>query len=993
MDIHRFPPVRGHADPERQGPGRRLRGAALVLALLVGAIVLPITRAAAAFAVPSQVRSIGGTGRASVFPWGLAHDPVSGELIVTDYLNYQIRRYALDGTYLGDLPQPSGADGDPESVLAAVAVDPRNGDIYVGKPKPDTLAHYTAAGERLPDITVDPGSGTQTYTAWLAIDGDGYLYVLDSHLWNTAADPSRLIKLSPGGGSQVAVWDLVFPNQGATQSYGIDVASDGRIYLSDSINRRVQILGPDGSYLGSIGSAGGPEVVGGLSGDLRSVVVDDAAGRLYVIDAIQDQVEVFSLDGAPLFHVGGEGAGPGDLLAPRQLALDGDGRLWVSEYGNYRLQSFDAAGAPLETIPAPSAAPPPGQLGQPRDVTVDPATGNVWVVDTWNQRFQAFGPDGGLLGTWGNRGNSPPYGVKYPRGIGFDPVNRRVWVTNHAAGTIYVYDDQANFLFQLGAEANRHNGQPGFFEKPGAVAFGSGYAYVADNGGTYEGNSPRVKILDAMSGTEVGWIARNSRGIAIDQATGNVYVADTGQQKIFVYPPGGGTALFSFGGRGTANGKFQGIWGLTISGGVLYAADDTASRIQAFTTSGTFIGKWGGYGSNPYQLRNPSGMASDAAGRLYVADSTNDRVVVFDPVTPKPAYEFSRPKVTVTGPAQGAFLDGPAVITGTATDNRAIANVEIAVRDDATGLWWEPTTATWRSTQSWALAPWSGASPTTVAWSWSFGGARFGGSYHAEVRARDTNNTMSAPVAAVDFHVVEPIVDVAPPQTTLDDPSGGAILPVGPVAVSGNAMDDVGIAQVRVAVQHTATGQWWTGGGWSQAETWHLATVASPGSASTGWTWPWSPPAAGGYTFLASAVDLASNVDDSPASAAVTLDPGAPDTTAADGTISWPSNNQVLPFGPVTFAGAATDDVGVANVGVAIKDRTTGQWWNAASGRWVTSFRWNPGAALGTPGASPTGWTFGWTPPAPGAYAVTVQAQDAAGNCDATRPWVNFSVA
>ena len=70
-----------------------------------------------------------------------------------------------------------------------MAVDPRNGDVYVGKPKPDTLAHYDADGNRLPDVVVDPGSGAQTYTAWLTIDDEGYIYVLDSHLWNTAATP------------------------------------------------------------------------------------------------------------------------------------------------------------------------------------------------------------------------------------------------------------------------------------------------------------------------------------------------------------------------------------------------------------------------------------------------------------------------------------------------------------------------------------------------------------------------------------------------------------------------------------------------------------------------------------------------------------------------------------------------------------------------------------------------------------------------------------
>jgi hypothetical protein len=44
-------------------------------------------------------------------------------------------------------------------------------------------------------------------------------------------------------------------------------------------------------------------------------------------------------------------------------------------------------------------------------------------------------------------------------------------------------------------------------------------------------------------------------------------------------------------------------------------------------------------------------------------------------------------------------------------------------------------------------------------------------------------------------------------------------------------------------------------------------------------------------------------------------------------------------------------------------------------------------------GGPVTGWSFSWTPPAAGLYAATVRAEDAVPNYDATRPWVNFSVA
>ena len=54
--------------------------------------------------------------------------------------------------------------------------------------------------------------------------------------------------------------------------------------------------------------------------------------------------------------------------------------------------------------PAPARRPPEGLLGQPRDVAVDDETGDVWVADTWNQRFVRFSSTGVHLGTWGTVG-------------------------------------------------------------------------------------------------------------------------------------------------------------------------------------------------------------------------------------------------------------------------------------------------------------------------------------------------------------------------------------------------------------------------------------------------------------------------------------------------------------------------------------------------------------------------------------------------------------
>ena len=222
-------------------------------------------------------------------------------------------------------------------------------------------------------------------------------------------------------------------------------------------------------------------------------------------------------------------------------------------------------------------------------------------------------------------------------------------MANNAGGTIYVYDDQANFLFQVGNEDNRRNSVAGMFEKPFAIGFGNGYAYVTDvgfdvRGQHREGEDPqrhhRRRGRHHLPATRSR--SRSTR------PPGQVYVADAGvnQQKIYVYGPTGGTAVRSFGSKGTGNGQFTGLWGVTVANGVVYATDEAQSRVQAFSTTGTFLGKWGGAGTGPYQMRNPSGISHDAQGRVYVADSANDRIAVFDPATAKPAYQFSRPTLT-----------------------------------------------------------------------------------------------------------------------------------------------------------------------------------------------------------------------------------------------------------------------------------------------------------------------------------------------------------
>ena len=171
--------------------------------------------------------------------------------------------------------------------------------------------------------------------------------------------------------------------------------------------------------------------------------------------------------------------------------------------------------------------------------------------------------------------------------------------------------------------------------------------------------------------------------------------------------------------------------------------------------------------------------------------------------------------------------------------------------------------------------------------------------------------------------------------------------------------------------------------------------MASPGGTSTGWTYPWTPPSGGSgqYVLQVTAVDAAGNLDPTKpwVSFNVSGGGGGTDTTPPNGTVTTPTNNQTLTGIPTQLSGGATDDVGVAQVRVAIRDRTSGLWLRG-NGTWGT-FQ-NHLANVASIGATSTTWTYSFTP-APGGsgnYALQVAAADAAGNIDPTKPWVTFQL-
>ena len=83
-----------------------------------------------------------------------------------------------------------------------------------------------------------------------------------------------------------------------------------------------------------------------------------------------------------------------------------------------------------------------------------------------------------------------------------------------------------------------------------------------------------------------------------------------------------GAFLTKWGSYGSREGQFIYPYGIaTDAAGDVYVADTANARIQKFTASGVFLGSWGGHGRGPGRFFTPTSVATDPAGFVYVADA------------------------------------------------------------------------------------------------------------------------------------------------------------------------------------------------------------------------------------------------------------------------------------------------------------------------------------------------------------------------------------
>jgi len=318
------------------------------------------------------------------------------------------------------------------------------------------------------------------------------------------------------------------------------------------------------------------------------------------------------------------------LNVPVAVALDSSHNLYIADSANHRIRMVAASGSSagrINTIvgngtvgyagdggPATAA-----ELYAPYGVRLD-AAGNLYISDLLNHVVRKVDTKG-KIGTYAGNNQYGYFGDGVPATS--TSLNQPVGLAFDAAGNLYIGDSQ-NDRVRTVSPAGIIN-----------TLAGNGWTNTAQGDG---GPAAQASVWEPF-------------GVAVDGA-GNVYIADSENNLVRMVTPSGlintvaGASTPGFYGDGNlaAGAQLNRPWDVVAdAAGDLYIADYGNSRIRMVDTGGIITTIAGGPGpgyagdggpATAAKLQNPSGIARDTNGNLYIADSANNVIRLLTPTAP-----------------------------------------------------------------------------------------------------------------------------------------------------------------------------------------------------------------------------------------------------------------------------------------------------------------------------------------------------------------------
>ncbi len=576
-------------------------------------------------------------------PQDLALDP-GGNLYIADSKNHRIRMIDVTGTITtiaGTGTKGRAGDGGPAtraglSYPHGVEADSA-GNVYVGDSDNHRVRKIDAAGT----ISAVAGSGRR---------GNG------------------------GDGGPATAADLNWPS-------GLALDGCGNLYVADQYNNRVRKIDPSGRISTVAGTGRGAIGADGVSAERASLhrprdVAVDRCGNLFIAEKqsgrvrcvdIRGTIRTFAGGGDPHHNGDGGPAARARLAIPARLALDGAGNVYVAESSAHRVRKF-APGGRIITLAGTGEAGFSGDGGPscearitgPEAVATDSA-GNVYVADSGNRRVRRI-DSAGAISTFAGSGRSAELWRGGPPSQG--AFSDFAAIATDAAGNVCFV--AANRMWRLDATgaisqvlvawkqvSATDEGESGRLES--LVADAAGNLYVAagrrvlriDPAGATIGFAGTGEQADGWALEAPKWEGPDSPlGVEVDPA-GNVFYCDAEHARIRKIDPDGAiTTVTSLSPAGGPNvhpfglGIFHKPYALAMaSGGSLFVADSLDHRILRIDLEGdiTVIAGTGEEGfsgdggpARLAKLSSPTGVTTDAAGNLYLADRRNRRVRKID---------------------------------------------------------------------------------------------------------------------------------------------------------------------------------------------------------------------------------------------------------------------------------------------------------------------------------------------------------------------------